>query len=207
MKASAEFKKATPALMLPKAEAICKRLSDLILSSLALLCLSPALLLIAITIKFDSPGPMLFRQRRVGLNGRHFEIYKFRTMLCGTPDIPTDQMMRYQSPVTRAGKFLRKTSLDELPQLINVLKGEMSLVGPRPALYNQTELTAKRAAQGVLGFPPGITGWAQVNGRDELPDDSKVELDTWYCNHWSYWLDWKILLSTLHAVLSRRGAL
>lgn len=162
--------------------------------------------LIACAIKIDSPGPALFRQRRIGLNGGHFEIYKFRTMFRDTPDLPTDQMLKLPSPVTRVGSILRKTSLDELPQLINVLKGEMSLVGPRPALYNQTELTSMRAARGVLRFPPGITGWAQINGRDELPDTVKVELDTWYCEHWSYWLDWKIIFSTFQAILSRRGA-
>jgi O-antigen biosynthesis protein WbqP len=101
---------------------------------------------------------------------------------------------------------LRQYSLDELPQLVNVLMGQMSLVGPRPALYNQTELTAKRQAAGVLNFPPGITGWAQVNGRDELPDDVKVEADKWYCDHWTYWLDWRILFCTFGAVLSKRGA-
>src|SRR5262249_54571473 len=98
------------------------------------------------------------------------------------------------------------TSLDELPQLVNVLKGDMALVGPRPALYNQTELTAMRQKVGVLEFHPGITGWAQINGRDELPDNVKVEADQWYCEHWSYWLDWRILFSTFGAVLSKRGA-
>ncbi len=127
-------------------------------------------------------------------------------MHTGTPDLPTDQMLLLPSPITRVGKILRQYSLDELPQLVNVLMGQMSLVGPRPALYNQTELTAKRQAAGVLNFPPGITGWAQVNGRDELPDDVKVEADKWYCDHWTYWLDWRILFSTFGAVLSKRGA-
>ena len=127
-------------------------------------------------------------------------------MRIGTPDLATDKMQLLPSPVTRVGNYLRKTSLDELPQLINVALGEMSLVGPRPALYNQTELTAKRIAAGVLDFPPGITGWAQINGRDELPDDVKVASDQWYCQNWKYWLDWRIIFSTIKAVLTRRGA-
>jgi O-antigen biosynthesis protein WbqP len=168
--------------------------------------LSPALLAIAIAIKLDSNGPIVFKQKRVGLDGHLFEIYKFRTMFFGTPDLPTDQMLKLPSPITKVGNLLRKTSLDELPQLLNVLKGEMSLVGPRPALYNQTELTSMRKQAGVLTFLPGITGWAQVNGRDELPDDVKVEADKWYCEHWNYWLDWQIIFSTFGAVVSKRGA-
>src|SRR5262249_43122620 len=132
-----------------------KRLTDLLISVAALACLAPLLLLIALVIKLDSPGPAIFRQKRVGRFGKLFEIYKFRTMNVGTPDLATDKMQLLPSPVTRIGCFLRKTSLDELPQLLNVAAGEMSLVGPRPALYNQTELTAKRMAAGVLEFPPG----------------------------------------------------
>jgi O-antigen biosynthesis protein WbqP len=142
----------------------------------------------------------------VGIDGNFFEIYKFRTMYEGTPDLATDQMLKRPSPITKFGNILRKTSLDELPQLINVLKGQMSLVGPRPALYNQTELTAKRENLGILSFPPGITGWAQINGRDDLTDDVKVEADDWYCKHWNYWLDWKILFSTINAIISEKGA-
>ena len=128
-------------------------------------------------------------------------------MHVGTPNLPTDQMLKLPCPVTKVGKWLRCTSADELPQLLNVLKGEMSLVGPRPALYNQTELTASRAQAGVLRFPPGITGWAQVNGRDELADDVKLEMDKWYCDNWNYWLDWKIVFYTARAVLTGRGVL
>jgi O-antigen biosynthesis protein WbqP len=128
-------------------------------------------------------------------------------MYLGTPNLATDQMQKLASPITRVGHWLRKTSLDELPQLVNVACGNMSLVGPRPALYNQTELTAKRQSQGVLKFPPGITGWAQINGRDELSDDLKVEADKWYCQNWTYWLDWQIIFSTFKAVLSNRGAI
>jgi O-antigen biosynthesis protein WbqP len=114
-------------------------------------------------------------------------------------------MLLLPSPVTKVGELLRKTSLDELPQLVNVVLGQMSLVGPRPALYNQTDLTTKREASGVLKFMPGITGWAQVNGRDELPDDVKVAADKWYCDNWNYWLDWRIIAMTFKAVLSKRG--
>ena len=126
----------------------------------------------------------------------------------GTPQVATDLMLKMeQSPITKVGNLLRKSSVDELPQLINVLRGEMSLVGPRPALYNQTDLTAKRQAAGALCMLPGITGWAQVNGRDELADDVKVEYDKWYCEHWSLILDLRIILRTMAAVLNRRGAL
>ncbi|MBU6455001.1 MAG: sugar transferase [Cyanobacteria bacterium REEB67] len=184
---------------------LAKRSTDILLSALTLVPFAPILLLVAAAIKVDSPGPVIFKQRRVGLNGQIFEIYKFRTMRTGTPDLATDQMLKMPSPITAVGAVLRKTSLDELPQLFNVLAGQMSLVGPRPALYNQTDLTEKRESCGVLQFLPGITGWAQVNGRDELPDDVKVELDKWYCDNWSYWLDWKIIALTFKAVLDRRG--
>jgi O-antigen biosynthesis protein WbqP len=183
-----------------------KRLTDILLAVSALFFLAPLLVLLSIAIKIDSSGPAFFTQKRVGVNGKLFDILKFRTMFYGTPDLPTDQMLKLPSPITRTGKFLRATSLDELPQLLNVLKGDMSIVGPRPALYNQTELTAKREKRGVLRFPPGITGWAQTHGRDELADDAKVEYDAWYCHNWTYFLDWKIIFSTIHAVASRRGA-
>jgi len=186
---------------------LCKRLTDIAIALTALIGLSIILLIpLAIWICLDSPGGPLFKQKRIGRKGSLFEIYKFRTMQTGTPDLPTDQMLKLPSRVTKAGAFLRKTSLDELPQLINVLSGEMSLVGPRPALYNQTELTRMREAAGVLNFPPGITGWAQINGRDELADDVKVAADKWYCDNWSYWLDWRIIFQTFGAVLSKRGA-
>ncbi len=185
---------------------IAKRITDFILALSALLAGSVVLIAIAVAIKLDSRGPIIFKQKRVGKDGQLFEIYKFRTMATGTPDLPTDQMLLLPSPITRVGKFLRKTSLDELPQLVNVLVGQMSLVGPRPALYNQTDLTTKREVSGVLEFPPGITGWAQVNGRDELADDVKVAADQWYCENWNYWLDWRIIALTFKAVFSKRGA-
>ncbi len=185
---------------------LAKRLTDIFISVSALLGFAPLLAIIAVLIKLDSNGPVIFKQRRVGQDGEFFEIYKFRTMRIGTPDLPTDQMLKLESPITRVGSFLRKTSLDELPQLFNVLAGQMSLVGPRPALYNQVELTEKRKSEGILRFPPGITGWAQVNGRDELPDDVKVKADKWYCEHWNYWLDWRIIFLTFGAVFSKKGA-
>ncbi len=183
-----------------------KRASDIAMALSTVIALGPLMLLIACAIKLDSPGPVIFTQRRVGRNGELFDIFKFRTMRQGTPNLPTDQMLKLPSPVTKIGKFLRATSLDELPQIFNVLKDDMSIVGPRPALYNQFGLTEMRLKARVLRFPPGITGWAQVNGRDELPDDVKVEMDKWYCDHWNYWLDWKVIFLTVQAVVNRRGA-
>lgn len=177
----------------------------MLLSLGAIIVFSPVLAACAIAIKLDSSGPVIFKQKRVGLNGEFFEIYKFRTMLTGTPDLPTDQMLKLPSRITNVGNFLRKTSLDELPQLFNIVRGDMSLVGPRPALYNQYELTKKRQDAGVLRFFPGITGWAQVNGRDELPDDDKVLADKWYCDNWSLALDIKIIVMTFGAIVSKRG--
>lgn len=191
----------------PALELALKRLTDIVLSAGALLCFALPMAAIALAIKLDSRGPVIFQQKRFGQGGSFFNIYKFRTMRAGTPNLPTDQMQKMPSPITPVGHILRKTSLDELPQLLNVLKGEMSLVGPRPALYNQIELTQKRQEVGVLRFLPGITGWAQVNGRDELPDDQKVNLDQWYCDNWNYWLDWKIVFYTVRTVLNRRGAI
>jgi O-antigen biosynthesis protein WbqP len=182
-----------------------KRTADVLLSLGAIVALSPVLLVCAVLIKLDSKGPVIFTQKRAGIDGELFDIYKFRTMLTGTPDLPTDQMLKLPSRVTRVGEFLRRTSLDELPQLFNVLYGQMSLVGPRPALYNQCELIRKRQDAGVLRFYPGITGWAQVNGRDELPDDDKVQADKWYCDNWTPALDIKIICMTFGAITSKRG--
>jgi len=183
-----------------------KRLTDIILSFVLLIITAPLMVALAIAIKLDTPGPALYKQKRVGKHGRYFTIMKFRTMSINTPEVATDIMSKLPSTITRTGYWLRKTSFDELPQLFNVLIGQMSIVGPRPALYNQTELTARRTELGILQFPPGITGWAQVNGRDDLPDTVKLQHDKWYCDHWSYWLDWRIIAMTVAAVLSRRGA-
>lgn len=190
-----------------RAALLCKRATDIILCGIGLLLTAPIFALVSLAIVIDSPGSPIFRQKRVGQNGELFEILKFRTMFTDAPNVATELMLKLEkSPITRVGSFLRKSSLDELPQLINVLRGEMSLVGPRPALYNQYELTEKRRAAGALVMKPGITGWAQINGRDELADDEKVEYDRWYSQNWTYWLDWKILLGTIGYVLGRRGA-
>lgn len=184
-----------------------KRLTDVVLSSALLILTAPIMVTIAVAIKLDTLGPVLYKQKRIGRYGKHFTILKFRTMFVGTPELATDAMVpQLKSAVTRAGAWLRKTSLDELPQLLNVFAGQMSIVGPRPALYNQTDLTAARSELGILRFPPGITGWAQVNGRDDLPDSVKIKHDKWYCDNWSYGLDWKIIAMTVKAVFSRRGA-
>jgi O-antigen biosynthesis protein WbqP len=183
-----------------------KRLTDIILSLSLLILTAPLMVALAVAIKLDTRGPALYKQKRIGKYGNHFTILKFRSMTVGTPEVATDIMSNLPNAITRVGKWLRRTSLDELPQLFNVFAGQMSIVGPRPALYNQTELTARRAELGILQFPPGITGWAQVNGRDDLPDAVKLQHDKWYCDHWDYWLDWRIIVMTVAAVLSRRGA-
>ncbi len=183
-----------------------KRVLDVSVTLVLLTLLLPVIAVITVLIRLDSPGPALFRQERVGLRGRRFVLLKFRTMRVGTPTLPTDQMACRPSPVTRLGALLRRLSVDEIPQLINVLKGEMSLVGPRPALPMQTELNARRAAAGVDALLPGITGWAQTNGRDELDTESKVAHDIWYLQHRSLLLDLRILLRTVTSVLSGRGS-
>jgi O-antigen biosynthesis protein WbqP len=183
-----------------------KRILDVLLSGLALLVLWPLFLCIAIVIRFDSPGPVLFRQVRVGLRNSHFRIYKFRTMRTDTPDVAKSNIGREDPRITRVGRFLRRTSLDEFPQLFNVLKGEMSLVGPRPALYNQDDLIEMRTRVGVHLVPPGMTGLAQVSGREDLELRRKVELDGHYAHHASFWFDIRLILRTPLALLSRRGA-
>lgn len=190
---------------LPARDLALKRTLDVVAAAGGLVALAPLMAILALAIKLESPGPVLFRQRRVGRHRVHFEMLKFRTMRVGTPDLPTDQMLKLPSPVTRVGKVLRRTSLDELPQLWNVLKGDMSLVGPRPALYNQAELIAAREAAGIHALPPGITGWAQINGRDELAVADKVAADHWYLTHFSFGLDLTILLRTFGALFSTRG--
>jgi O-antigen biosynthesis protein WbqP len=173
---------------------------------LGLVVSAPLLGVLVLAIRLDSPGPALFRQTRLGRGGRNFTLLKLRTMKIGTPDVPTDVLQKSaDDPRTRLGKFLRRLSLDELPQLVNVLKGEMSLVGPRPALPGQTSLNDKRRAAGVEALLPGITGWAQINGRDEIEEDEKVRLDVFYRSHRSAWLDLTILLRTVLPVLTGKG--
>jgi O-antigen biosynthesis protein WbqP len=173
---------------------------------LGLVVFMPLLGVLVLAIRLDSPGPALFRQRRLGRAGREFTLLKLRTMKIGTPDVPTDVLQNeIYDPRTRIGKLLRRLSLDELPQLVNVLRGEMSLVGPRPALPTQVRLNDKRRAAGVEALLPGITGWAQVNGRDEIEEDEKVRLDVFYLQRCSLRLDMTILVRTVLPVLTGKG--
>ncbi len=183
-----------------------KRAIDLVLSFCGLIVLLPLFLLIAIWIKADSPGQVFFRQRRVGKDKKEFLILKFRSMRTDTPkDMPTHLLKNAESYITRSGAFLRKTSLDELPQIINILKGEMSIVGPRPALYNQYDLLEERDKYNANELVPGLTGWAQINGRDELPIKEKAALDGYYAKHISFLMDLKCFFGTFAAVLSKKG--
>jgi len=183
-----------------------KRLTDLGLALAAAAVLSPLILAAVIWIKLDSPGPVLFRQRRYGRAGRFFYILKFRTMRQDTPaDIPTHLLADPRAHITRSGAFLRRTSLDELPQILNIIKGEMSLVGPRPALHNQDDLMAERERWGANDVPVGLTGWAQVNGRDELPIPVKAALDGEYVRRRGFFFDLKIMILTGLRVFQARG--
>ena len=183
-----------------------KRALDFVLSLVALILLSPVMLIIAIVIRATSPGPVFFRQKRVGLRRSHFMIYKFRTMRTDAPkDAPTHLLQNAESFITPVGRFLRASSLDELPQLINILRGEMAVVGPRPALWNQYDLIAAREAVGANGVLPGLTGWAQINGRDELPIDVKARLDGEYVQRMSFLFDLRCIFGTVFSVLRRDG--
>ena len=182
-----------------------KRLFDFVMSLIGIVLLSPIILIVSLAVKFTSPGPMLFKQRRIGKNNVEFEIYKFRTMRIDTPNVPTHLLENPEQWITPVGKFLRKTSLDELPQLFNILKGEMSIVGPRPALYNQIDLKEMRTEAGVHKLVPGLTGWAQINGRDEIPLSLKVKLDKEYLMKKSFFFDIKIIFMTALSVIKSEG--
>lgn len=182
-----------------------KRSFDITSSFIGLVMTSPILLLTAAAIKADSKGPVLFKQQRPGLDNKLFTIYKFRSMAVNTPNIETAKLGEGVSYITPVGKFIRKTSIDELPQLINVVKGEMSIVGPRPALYNQYELIEKRTALGIHKVKPGITGYAQVMGRDEISDDEKVKYDKYYVDHQSFMFDMWIIWETIKGVVTSKG--
>ena len=183
-----------------------KRLLDLLLSALGIVVLSPVLLVLVIAIKLDSPGPVLFRQKRVGIHKTHFHILKFRTMRIDTPkDTPTHLLDNPQQWITRVGGFLRKTSLDELPQIFNIFVGQMSVIGPRPALWNQFDLIAERDKYGANDVLPGLTGWAQINGRDELPIEVKAGLDGEYVQRLSFAFDLKCFFGTIVSVLRHDG--
>ena len=182
-----------------------KRLFDLVLALCAVLILFLPVVLVAFAVRLTSVGQVLFRTQRVGKGNKLFTMYKFRTMRIDTPQVATHLLKEPDQFLTPIGKLLRRTSLDELPQLINVLCGEMSLVGPRPALFNQEDLIALRTAGGVHQLTPGVTGWAQVNGRDELPIPEKVKLDEWYMRNRSLWLDLKIVGMTVFKVIRKEG--
>ena len=183
-----------------------KRAIDFILSLLGLILLSPLFLVLIIWIKIDSPGPILFRQKRVGIHKTYFQILKFRTMRIDTPkDTPTHLLKNPEQYITKAGKFLRKTSLDELPQIINILKGDMAIVGPRPALWNQYDLIAERDKYGANDVRPGLTGWAQINGRDELEIPVKAALDGEYVKKLGPAMDLRCFFGTFLSVLKADG--
>lgn len=183
-----------------------KRCFDVVVSAFALGLLSPIFLVICLWIQLDSPGPIFFKQRRVGIHKSYFDILKFRTMRTDTPkDMPTHLLKNPEQYITRSGGFLRKTSLDELPQLINILKGDMSIVGPRPALWNQYDLLAERDRYGANDVLPGLTGWAQIHGRDTISIEEKAKLDGYYVKHQSFWLDIKCIFLTGISVLKHEG--
>ena len=183
-----------------------KRILDFILSLAATIVLAIPMGIIALWIKADSPGPVFFKQRRVGKGKTHFNILKFRTMRGDTPhDVPTHLLKNADSYITKSGAFLRKTSLDELPQLWNIFVGDMAVIGPRPALWNQYDLLAERDKYGANDVRPGLTGWAQIHGRDELEIAEKAKLDGWYVQHMSFGLDVKCFFGTIAAVLRHDG--
>ena len=183
-----------------------KRGIDIVLSGGAIVVLSPILGLLALAIKLDSPGPVLFKQKRVGKNKELFEIYKFRTMRTDTPkDMPTHMLKDPDQFITKTGKFLRKTSLDELPQIFNIFTGKMSVIGPRPALWNQDDLIAERDKYHANDVRPGLTGWAQINGRDELEIPVKAKLDGEYVKRISFLFDLKCFFGTITSVLKSDG--
>jgi O-antigen biosynthesis protein WbqP len=187
---------------------IFKRIFDLAIVVFSTPVLLPVMLITYLLVKLSSKGPALYWSKRVGIHNRLFDMPKFRSMSVNTPALPTHIMNQQANPnqyLTPVGSFIRKTSLDELPQLWSVLKGDMSIVGPRPALFNQDDLISLRTEHGVHVLKPGITGWAQVNGRDELPIPQKVELDVYYLKHQSLWLDCYIILLTVFKVLKRDG--
>lgn len=187
-------------------ERFIKRVIDILFSFTGLILLTPVFLVFAMAIKLDSKGPVFFRQRRIGKNKREFAILKFRTMKIDAPrDTPTHLLKKPEKYITAVGRFLRGSSLDELPQLLNILKGDMSIVGPRPALWNQHDLIAERDKNGANGVRPGLTGWAQVNGRDRLSIKTRAELDGYYVKRMGPLLDIEILLKTPLIVLRKEG--
>ena len=183
-----------------------KRLIDIILSGCGIIVLAPVYLIIALAIKLDDPGPVFFRQKRVGIHKSHFNILKFRTMKMNTPkDTPTHLLENPEQYITKVGRILRKTSLDELPQILQIFTGDMSVIGPRPALWNQFDLIEERDKYGANDVRPGLTGWAQINGRDELPIDVKARFDGEYVENMSFLFDCKCFFGTVVSVLKHDG--
>lgn len=183
-----------------------KRLLAIILSLGGMICLSWLFLILSVAIKLDSPGPVFFRQKRVGKNKKHFQILKFRTMRIDTPhDMPTHLLQDPDQYITRVGRFLRRTSLDELPRLWNIFVGDMAVIGPRPALWNQYDLLDARDQYGANDLRPGLTGWAQIHGRDELEIPEKARLDGYYAQNLSFGLDVRCFFGTIKAVLAHDG--
>ena len=182
-----------------------KKVFDLISSLIGFIFFLPLFLIISLIIKLSSPGPIFFKQRRIGKDNEEFYILKFRTMRIDTPNVATHLLENPDKYITKIGKVLRKTSLDELPQLINIIRGEMSVVGPRPALYNQLDLKGMRTEVGVNKLVPGLTGWAQINGRDEIPLSLKVNLDKEYLDRMNFFFDIKIIFMTVLSVLKSDG--
>ena len=179
---------------------------DIILSGCGIVVLAPIYLILALAIKIDDPGPVFFKQRRVGIHKTYFNILKFRTMKMNTPrDVPTHLLENPEQYITRVGKFLRKASLDELPQIFQIFTGKMSIIGPRPALWNQFDLIEERDKYGANDVVPGLTGWAQINGRDELPIDVKARLDGEYVEKLSFAFDCKCFFGTIASVLKSDG--
>ncbi len=185
---------------------IIKRLLDILLSMTGLVLGGWVMALLALAVKLDSPGPVFFKQKRVGIHKTYFNILKFRTMRIDTPrDMPTHLLQDPEQYITRVGKFLRKTSLDELPQIFNILAGQMSVVGPRPALWNQEDLIDQRDQYGANDVRPGLTGWAQINGRDELEIPVKAKLDGDYVKHLTFGMDLRCFFGTFLSVLRHEG--
>ena len=187
-------------------EKFLKRLIDILLSGVGLVFLAPVYLLLSVAILIDDPGPVLFRQKRIGIHKTHFEILKFRTMRMDAPgDMPTHLLQNPEQHITRVGKLLRKTSLDELPQIAQIFTGKMSIIGPRPALWNQFDLIEERDKYGANDVRPGLTGWAQINGRDELPIDVKARFDGEYVERISFLFDCRCFFGTILSVLRHDG--
>lgn len=182
-----------------------KRLIDIFLSFIGAVVLLPFFLVIAAAIYIDDPGPVIFRQKRVGKNKEYFWLHKFRSMKVKTPDIPTHMLTNPEQYITKVGRIIRKLSLDELPQIYDILFNKMSIIGPRPALWNQDDLIAERDKYGANDIKPGLTGWAQINGRDELEIDVKAKLDGEYVEKMSFLFDCKCFFGTIKSVLKHEG--